>query len=67
MKAMAKHIELWALGRLVPNVRNPRAHSDAQVAQIAGSIAGFGLAARKLDLNTESIVAFCPPIKSHAN
>jgi len=42
MKAMAKHIERWALGRLVPNFRNPRTYSDAQVAVIAGSTFGFG-------------------------
>jgi DNA modification methylase len=30
------------LSELVPYVRNPRAHSDAQVAQIAGSIREFG-------------------------
>jgi ParB-like chromosome segregation protein Spo0J len=42
MQVMAKHIEHWALGRLVPNARNPRTHSDAQVAQIAGSILAFG-------------------------
>jgi ParB-like chromosome segregation protein Spo0J len=42
MKAMAKHIEHCALGRLVPNARNLRTYSDAQVAAIAGSILGFG-------------------------
>jgi DNA modification methylase len=40
--AMAKHIEFWPLGRLVPYARNARTHSDAQVAQIAASIAEFG-------------------------
>jgi DNA modification methylase len=30
------------LGELIPYVRNPRSHSDAQVAQIAGSIREFG-------------------------
>ncbi len=30
------------LGELIPYARNPRAHSDAQVAQIAGSIREFG-------------------------
>lgn len=39
---MAKHIEHWTLDRLVPNPRNARTHSDAQVAQIAGSIRQFG-------------------------
>src|SRR6185295_5957949 len=39
---MAQRIEHWLLERLVPYVRNPRTHSDAQVAQIAASIAEFG-------------------------
>src|SRR5665213_1056143 len=39
---MAQHIELWPLDRLIPFARNPRTHSDAQVAQIAASIAAFG-------------------------
>ncbi len=38
----AKHIELWPLERLIPYARNPRTHSDAQVGQIAASIAEFG-------------------------
>src|SRR5256886_6999944 len=40
--AMAKHIEHWPLDKLIPYARNPRTHSDAQVAQIAASIAEFG-------------------------
>src|ERR1700687_1450157 len=39
---VAKHIEHWPLDKLVPYARNPRTHSDAQVAQIASSIAEFG-------------------------
>ena len=42
LRAMAKHIELWLLDRLIPFARNPRTHSDAQVAQIAASIDEFG-------------------------
>ena len=38
----AKNIELWPLEKLIPYARNPRTHSDAQVAQIAASIAEFG-------------------------
>src|SRR6202789_4413595 len=38
----ARHIELWPIERLIPYARNPRTHSDAQVAQIAASIAEFG-------------------------
>jgi DNA modification methylase len=39
---MAQHIELWPIENLVPYARNPRTHSDAQVEQIAASIAAFG-------------------------
>ena len=39
---MAKHIEHWPLDKLIPYARNPRTHSDAQVAQIAASIAEVG-------------------------
>src|SRR6266853_663667 len=42
LQAMVKHIELWLLDKLIPFARNPRTHSDAQVAQIAASIAEFG-------------------------
>jgi ParB-like chromosome segregation protein Spo0J len=42
MQAVAKHIELWLIDKLIPWARNPRTHSDAQVAQIAASIAELG-------------------------
>jgi DNA modification methylase len=35
-------IEYWPLARLIPYARNARTHSDAQVAEIAGSIRAFG-------------------------
>jgi ParB-like chromosome segregation protein Spo0J len=35
-------LEFWQLDRLVPSPRNARAHSDAQIAEIAGSIRAFG-------------------------
>jgi DNA modification methylase len=38
----AKQIEHWPLDKLIPYARNPRTHSDTQVAQIAASIAEFG-------------------------
>lgn len=41
-QAMAQRIEHWILDKLIPFARNPRTHSDAQVAQIAASIAEFG-------------------------
>ena len=34
--------ERWSVSRLVPYARNARTHSDAQVAQIAGSIREWG-------------------------
>src|SRR3954471_19272495 len=37
-------LEFWPLDRLVPSPRNARTHSDAQVAEIAGSIRSFGFA-----------------------
>src|SRR6478736_2374644 len=39
---LADKVERWPLDRLIPHARNARTHSDAQVAQIAGSIAEFG-------------------------
>jgi DNA modification methylase len=39
---MAQRIELWPIDKLIPYAKNPRTHSDAQVAQIAASIAEFG-------------------------
>ena len=39
---MAQRIEHWPVERLIPFARNPRTHSDAQVAQIAASIVEFG-------------------------
>src|SRR5213083_3631359 len=35
-------LEFWPVDRLVPSPRNARTHSDAQVAEIAGSIRAFG-------------------------
>src|SRR5713101_7456590 len=39
---IARRIELWLIDKLIPFARNPRTHSDAQIAQIAASIAEFG-------------------------
>src|SRR5271167_1502474 len=39
---MAKHIQMWLIDKLIPWARNPRTHSEAQVAQIAASIETFG-------------------------
>jgi DNA modification methylase len=35
-------LEHWPIERLIPSPRNARTHSDAQVAEIAGSIRAFG-------------------------
>ena len=35
-------IQVWNIDQLIPYARNPRTHSDAQVAQIAASIRAFG-------------------------
>ena len=37
-----RQLEYWSLDRLVPSPRNARTHSEAQVAEIAGSIRAFG-------------------------
>ena len=42
LQSMAKRIEYWLLSRLKPSSKNPRRHSDAQIAAIAGSICAFG-------------------------
>jgi len=39
---MVEKVEIWDIERLIPSARNARTHSDAQVAEIAGSIAAFG-------------------------
>jgi DNA modification methylase len=40
--AAGLNLEFWPVGRLVPSARNARTHSDAQIAEIAGSIRAFG-------------------------
>ncbi|GHU13545.1 methyltransferase [Betaproteobacteria bacterium] len=42
MNWLADKIEQWPTARLVPYARNARTHTEAQVAQIAASIAEFG-------------------------
>src|SRR5579872_70564 len=42
LHCMAQKIEHWLVEKLIPYASNPRTHSDAQVAQIAASIAEFG-------------------------
>jgi ParB-like chromosome segregation protein Spo0J len=35
-------LEMWPVARLIPSARNVRTHSEAQIAEIAGSIQAFG-------------------------
>ncbi len=55
--AMARRIEIWPTDRLVPYAKNARTHSDAQVAQIAASIAEFGFNAPILVDSNAGIIA----------
>lgn len=41
-KPMVERLEFFDIDRLIPSARNARTHSDAQIAEIAGSIATFG-------------------------
>ncbi len=41
-RPLAQHIDLWPIDKCTPYAKNPRTHSDAQVAQIAASIREFG-------------------------
>ena len=54
---LADKIEQWPVDRLVPYARNARTHSDAQVAQIAASIAEFGFVTPCLVGNDGVLVA----------
>jgi DNA modification methylase len=38
----AAQVESWPIDRLIPYARNARTHSDAQIAQVAGSMRQFG-------------------------
>jgi DNA modification methylase len=55
--AMAQRIELWPIDKLIPCARNPRTHSDSQVAQIAASIAEFGFNAPVLVDSKAGVIA----------
>src|SRR6201989_488041 len=50
-------LEFWPLDRLVPSPRNARTHSDAQIAEIAGSIRAFGFASPLLVTPAGDVVA----------
>jgi hypothetical protein len=57
IQTMVKQIELWLIDRLIPYARNPRMHSDTQIAQIAASIAQFGFNNPILVDTTNGIIA----------
>src|SRR5580698_1967667 len=54
---MAQRIEHRKLSEITPYPKNPRRHSDAQIAQIAGSIAQFGFNSPILIDSRGSIIA----------
>ena len=51
------HVERWPIDRLIPYSRNPRTHSDAQVAQIAASIVEWGWTSPVLVDETGMLIA----------
>lgn len=55
--AMSRRIELWHVTRLVPYKKNPRIHSEAQLAQLAASIEEFGFTAPILVDSDDGILA----------
>jgi len=57
MPIMASHIERWPPDRLIPFARNPRKHSEAQIAQIAASIREFGFNSPILVDSADGIIA----------
>jgi ParB-like chromosome segregation protein Spo0J len=57
LPAMARRIEIWPVDRLIPYVKNPRMHSEEQVAQIAASIVEFGFTAPILVASDAGILA----------
>ncbi len=54
---LADKMEHWPIERLLPYIRNARTHSEAQIAQIAASIAEFGFTAPILAGSDGVIVA----------
>jgi DNA modification methylase len=56
-KPMAERIELMEIDRLIPSARNARTHSEAQIAEIAGSITAFGFIVPVLIDSSDGIIA----------
>ena len=59
---LADKLEHWPIERLLPYIRNARTHSEAQIAQIAASIAEFGFTAPILAGSDGVIVAASPGV-----
>ena len=57
LTALAERIELWPVERLRPYERNPRTHSEDQVAQLAASMVEFGFTNPILVDETNGILA----------
>jgi ParB-like chromosome segregation protein Spo0J len=57
LTALADRLELWPIDRLRPYDRNPRTHSEEQVAQIAASMVEFGWTNPILIDETDGILA----------
>jgi DNA modification methylase len=57
LTALAERIELWPVERLRPYERNPRTHSEDQVAQLAASMVEFGFTNPILVDETSGILA----------
>src|ERR1700740_1518168 len=56
----ANKIEQWSIGALLAYPQNPRIHSEAQIRQVAASMAEFGVAAPALvDERGVLIVGHC--------
>ena len=53
-------VEYWPLDRLIPYARNARTHSDAQVAEVAGSIRAFGFSSPILVAEGGDVIAGQP-------
>src|SRR5205814_4031315 len=50
-------LEFWPISRLIPSPRNARTHSEAQIAEIAGSIRTFGFTNPILVGNDGDVIA----------
>jgi DNA modification methylase len=57
MTVLDLQIEQWPIDRLVPSPRNARTHSEAQIAEIAGSIRTFGFTNPILVNDTGDVIA----------